>query len=323
MKQLTLLVVAAALAWSGFWLWSQQARHAAVADWVEERRLDGWDIEIGAASVRGFPNRLDTTLDTLRISDPQSGMTWEAPFVQILELVYNPGHVILVFPPRQVLSQGRDGVEIESEGLRASAVFEGAALDRFNLEATLVNLSGDSLAVALAGLNAGVARVPAEEPRYRLALAVDAIAGDGQRPLAGSDRIDALVAQAEVVFDRAWEGTGLEPPRPQPTRIDLRQATYRVDDLELALASDVTIDAQGRATGSLAVRAANWRTALEGGGLADALPAEVIAAIEDGLGLLAQLSGNPDTLDLTITLREGKTAIGIIPLGDAPRLTIP
>lgn len=323
MKRLVILVVAAMLLWSGYWFWQARALRADTAAWFDTRRAEGWTASYGTLSVRGFPNRLDLTVEDIALAAPDGGPAWDAPFFQILRLVYQPDHVILAFADEQRLSvDGRD-YAITSDGLRASLVTEGREILRANLEAPVLNVAGPERATALAGVTAALHRVEALERSYRIGLNAEAAAMGQGRALPRPVTVDGMQMQAEVVFDREWSLRALDGPRPQPERIDLRLAEYRIEGLDLKLTGALDVDPAGRADGTLSVRAENWRETLAAARTAGTLPDWLSDALVDGLGLLSQLSGRADTLDLTLRLRDGQMSAGLVPLGPAPLIRLP
>jgi hypothetical protein len=322
-KRLLILVLAAALGWSAFWVWQARGLRAETASWFEDRRAEGWAASFEALSLRGFPNRLDLTVEGLRLADPETRIVWEAPFVQILRLVYDPGHVILAFADNQTIAVAGRRHALSSDGLRASIVTRDGRIARANLEADVLNVEGPDRALALAGLAGALQRVEGLQRAYRLGLSAEAAAfGEGgalPRPV----NADGLQLQAEVIFDREWTPEALSGPRPQPERIDLRLAEYRIGDLVLRLTGAMDVDSLGRADGRLDIRAENWRAAMDTARETGSLPDWLSDTLEGGLGLMAQLSGRADTVDVTITLDDGQMTAGLIPLGPAPRLRLP
>ena len=47
--------------------------------WLAERRAAGWVAEAEDVRVRGFPNRVDTVVTDLDLSDPAGGLVLAAP----------------------------------------------------------------------------------------------------------------------------------------------------------------------------------------------------------------------------------------------------
>ena len=314
-KKLLFAVIVAALAWSGFWFVSVHFERKAIDSWMEARRAEGWTATYEDISFQGFPNRVDARLSGLVLESPE-GLRWETPFVDIYRLVYNFGHEIVAFPPQMSLTTELGETEITSDGMRASFIHEGDIVVRANFESKTLNLTGATTA-ALAGLTASLTRDEGEDTSYRIAVGADAIASSGGR-VADAIRLDAG-------FDtdlplRVGKQAG---PHPQPMRVNLRLAEYKVDDLQLKVAGDVDVDDDGRLDGQVTVKAVNWREMIDMARQSGQLPEGMAKALEDGLGLVAGLSGNRDTLDLPLTLDRGVARLGPIPLGEAPRLRFP
>ena len=52
------------------------------------------------------------------------------------------------------------------------------------------------------------------------------------------------------------------------------------------------------------------------------VPSELQRTLESGLGLLARLSGNPDTLDAPLSFKNKVISLGPVPIGRAPKIRI-
>jgi hypothetical protein len=48
----------------------------------------------------------------------------------------------------------------------------------------------------------------------------------------------------------------------------------------------------------------------------------MVKTVESGLSMMAQMAGNPQTLDIPLNLRNGRVMLGPIPLGPAPVLRL-
>lgn len=317
MKRLIGVILLAFAGWAGFWFWQASAIRADLRGWFEERAQDGWQADYAAIRVSGFPNRLDVTIEEPRLSDPDSGFGWQAPFLQILGLTYRSGHHILAFADEQIWQTADGPLRVTSDGLRASVVHDDGALLRMNAEAEVLNIAGPDTALALAGVTAGLHR--AEDPQdQRLAIRAESLAGrDG--PLTDG-RAEALAVQAILTFAEPLTLDSLSAPDTLPTEIDLARAEYRVEGLELNAAGRVTVDDAGRLDGDMTLRAVNWRELIDRARAADLLPDLFTDTLEDALSIAAGLGGRPDTLDIPLNIDRGQMRFGMIPLGPAPRL---
>ncbi|HSG55364.1 MAG TPA: DUF2125 domain-containing protein, partial [Paracoccaceae bacterium] len=79
----------------------------------------------------------------------------------------------------------------------------------------------------------------------------------------------------------------------------------------------------GEVSGRIDLKAVNWRRMLEIARATGLVPQATAQTYENALEILAGLSGDPDTLDLPVTFRNGRFSVGPIPFGPAPRLIWP
>jgi len=325
MKQLIAVILVAALGWAGYWGWQARSMNTATEAWFDARRADGWEASYDSYALRGFPSRLDQTFEGLTLADPETRMVWQAALVEILRLTYKPNHIILAFGDNQTLTAQGKTWQIGSDGLRTSVVTgTDDTLERANAEAAVLNIaSPDGGTVALAGLTAAFLRQTGTE--YRLAVQATGLATE-RGTLAGAalpDSFNGLRADMVIGFDENWTTRALMGPRPQPRHIALRLAEYRYGSLQLKLAGDLSIDSHGLLDGSLTLKAENWREILRAAIEQGYVPQGLGDALEQGLGLAAQLNGNPRTLYLPLNFSSGRVSLGPIPLGMAPRILLP
>lgn len=326
MKRLAFVILLAGLAWSGHWLWGWYSLSTAYEGWFAERRAKGWQADYADMAIRGFPNRHDTTWTELRLTDPESGIGWRAPFFQLFLLSYNRHHAIAAWPDRQLILTPEGEIEVTSDSLQASVITSGAehALERANFAADVLNLTRGESTTALARLRAGVQR--GEGAAYDLALSVEGLALPAAllRATGGAlpETFHEARLQAQVTFDAPWT-LGAAKTRPQPRSLDLTRAELAWGPMALRLAGDLAIDAAGRATGEVHLQARNWQEMLAVARASGRVSALALDGLEATLGLMAQFSGSPTSLDVTLTLDDGQMRLGPLPLGAAPRLVLP
>ncbi len=332
MRILLVLVLIAAAAWSGYWYVGKSGASQAFSAWFDARRAEGWVAETSEIETRGFPNRFDTTFTDIVLADPDTGLAWEAPFFQILALSYKPNHVIAVWPDSQLIATPMEKYRVESQDMRASLVTRAdirLPLDRATLTAEQLTVTPREADPTRAeALRLAAERVPTHPATYRLGLAAEGLspALDWRVRLdpAGKlpDRFDALSADLTVEFDKPWDRSAIEVARPQPRRIDIRLAEARWGRLELQAAGELRVDAQGLPEGEIVVKARNWRDILKMAVASGTLGEGFAGTLEDGLSLISQMAGNPRTLDIPLTFRDGKVRLGPVPLGPAPVLRL-
>lgn len=322
MKRLIVLVTGIALVWAGFWVWQMWTLRSAVDTWAQERRAAGWQVSYDAVRVRGFPNRLDLTLDGVAIFDPSTDLGWNAPFLQVLGLTYRPGHKIIVWPDIHSIKRGDDLYEMSSKGLRASLVQDAdGQLLRFNLEAETLHVAAPGQKMGMGNVLLGFQASDMSKRDYLLGLQIlpaGAVTSD-----TGQGSTDGLRAQAVITFDRLWKTSGLSSVRPQPEKIDLRQVNYRAQGQGLDVAGRLDIDGTGLADGDLTLKVREWRDLLDTVTSAGLISAAMAKDIQEGLETPAAISSQADLLDLILRFDAGRMIVGVVPLGDGPQLRLP
>ncbi len=333
MRGLLILIVVAALAWSTYWAVGSAGATAAFETWFEARRADGWVAEYDELSTKGFPNRFDTTFDDVALADPDTGLAWEAPFFQVFALSYKPNHIIAVWPNSQLIATPLAKYDVASDDMRASLVTRpapGLPLERLTLTARGLAVQPDTADQPTTAdtLTLAAERGTAADSSYRLGLSADGFAPalDWRVRIDPGDTLpetlQALSVDMTVDFDKPWDLSAIEDARPQPRRIDLKLAEARWGRLELQAAGEVTVDAAGLPTGTVTVKARNWRDILRLAVESGALPQGFAGTLEDGLSLVSQMAGNPKTLDIPLRLSDGRVYLGPVPLGPAPVLRL-
>ncbi|MEL6523014.1 MAG: DUF2125 domain-containing protein [Pseudomonadota bacterium] len=323
LKQLLAVICAASLLWGGSWFWGQWTEKSALADWQEARRADGWQADWADLRVAGFPNRYDSSFTDLALADPATGWAWRAPFFQILRLRYQPTHLILVWPDTQTLQHPDQTLQIASDEMKASLVYGTGAVapvERGTFVATnLTVAAGENWQSQLEELR--LAATSDGDPReLRLGIEGSAIRITG---LPVPDIAGTFRADLDARFDRTWDERALNDRRPQMERLQIRNIEAQLGQLNLRVAGTLTPDTDGRASGELLVKATNWRDVLDLAIASGAVPEELKGPITTGLELISRLAGHPETLDIPIAFRGGKTRLGPLPLGPAPLLQIP
>ena len=136
--------------------------------------------------------------------------------------------------------------------------------------------------------------------------------------------LDPVIETAKVdlraTFDGPWDRAAIEGEPPLLRALDIRDLTFTWGKLDLRGKGALTADADGRAEGGLDLRARNWRQMLRVAEDSGALAPGVASALRGGLGLLARLGGDRDTLEVRLDFSDGRTFLGPVPIGRAPRL---
>lgn len=332
-----LTMVLLAVGWGGFWLIASRTTERVLTGWLEDRQAEGWSVSYAGLDTSGFPNRLDTTITELSLTDPDTGIRWSAPVFQNLSLVYRPTHVIAVLPGRHTFATSAVTHHVESDRFRASVVFAPALelpIQRSTIElrdGVINSQAGDrtsTLGVSDAVLS--MRETPGATGHvYDLSLRASGVRPDAalmqrlSRSGAFQDTLDQIEVQATIRFDAPWDRYALERARPQPREIALDQVTAQWGKLSLAASGTLTVNAEGQLQGALQIKAEQWRDMITVARASGALPQSLVGPVTRAGEILARASGDPTTFDTTLEYDRGRASLGPIPIGKAPVIRLP
>lgn len=340
MRKLLFLLIALVVVWSGYWFVGSSAVRNEVNGWFADAASQGIEARNTGVTVAGFPNRFDLTIDGLKLADPASGASWEAPFVQVFAMTWKPWHIIAAFAPEQSVSIPGQTVKITSD--QAMASFR--AKPSTDLPLAEVRLAGTSMALASdAGWTLGLGE-------FTLGLRADPVLGDAGyelgfdlAPLTPDPAFVAAVnavtipdlppADLPATAESLWGSIYLSfsapldrhagEAKPYLTRVEVNQFNFAWGDLAATAKGLVEADDQGFAAGDITMDVTNW----------DRLPALLVAAgavqpemaptIARGMQALAAQSPDLKVLSLKLKLEGGRMSFGPFPLGPAPRMVPP
>ncbi|MFQ5623573.1 MAG: DUF2125 domain-containing protein [Paracoccaceae bacterium] len=332
MRGLIVLVLLAALGWSGYWWFASTAHENALRAWMNSQRAAGWTVEHDDLRVTGYPNRLDTHVGNLRIADPAAGWSWRAGQFQILSLSYKPNHIVAAWPGRQEISSRGNRYRVEGERIRASVILvpdTKLTLDRLTLEmlaTTITGSDGSSTAIE-SGLISTRRSEMLDAPEYSYDLSVELDSVRFPEPairelgLAGLLPVNLSSVTSTVLlrFDEYWDRTTISPP-PTLLGIDILDFDARWGDVRLTASGAVDITPDGLAEGDLTLDVRNWRLLVKAAKKAGTIDRETAQALGSALGLLDGLDGKPDRIQVPLTFRNGRAFVGPVDVGAAPLL---
>ncbi len=329
MLRLVVIFLFGALIWMVWWAIGQGAYEQGLAAWVKDRRGEGWAADYATLETRGFPNRFDTTITDVALADPATGVAWSAPFVQFLSLAYKPHQVIAVLPEQHRFSTPFQTVTITHEDARASLFLQPST--RLGLDSAVL-VASDLKAVSSLGSEMSLVEgrmaaeaMPEGENTYRVGTELLGLVPteEVRRALDPGGLLPRRVSQirldAALTFTAPWDRFAIEDARPQFTRIKLDDLTARWGTVDFRAAGELDVDTAGVPTGQITLRAEDWRKILDMAESVGWLPLGMRPTVETALGLMA---GPGDVLDAPLTFSNGGVSLGLIPLGQAPRLVL-
>jgi len=125
-------------AWAVFWWYGSGGEKARIASVLET--IDG--ITHTEQTMRGFPNRYDTTLEDVAVN---AGVwAWQMPWVQLFRLSYRQGHYVVSLPTEQTMTLGQTQLSLLSEDARASVVFQSDGFDHSDAVVDALSVTSDA-----------------------------------------------------------------------------------------------------------------------------------------------------------------------------------
>ena len=228
MFRMLLIVILAALLWSGAWFWGGLNNKTRITTWISDQQKAGYDIGFSGLSQLGFPNRYDVTLQNPQLSAGTLDLDWRAEFIQIMRLSYQPNHHILIWPNTQSVTLNQTDVGFVHRGFRASVVTRDQGNLRFSAEAFDITV-----------LAASRPWLTAQDMQFSI--------GENQKgaqvylQLTGLKVVDgSLVENIRLLFDISGPTMGFDGllPRLGPN------ANYEVSNIKLSI-GDVEMDLDG------------------------------------------------------------------------------
>lgn len=325
---LTVIGTLCVAAWFGWAAFSKRA----IENWFAARLAEGWQVAADEITVSGFPSTFETRLTGLMLADPATELAWTAPEFTLRYPSWDLSRITAIWPPSHMIASPDERLTISAE--RLSSTLDVRPSARMALDASQTRMQGLSITSSL-GWQSQLAqgqidmiRQTGAAARYDMRFSAnDLVPAEQVAKLldpAGvlPQAIPVVSATALVDFDRPWDISAIEDIRPQPTRIDLSEARAEWGALMLRLSGMLDIDAEGRPTGEIAIRAQNWPEMLAMAERAGLLPPGLRPTAESALGFLAGLSGRREDLDVTLRLDQGFVFLGPLPVGEGPRIRL-
>ncbi|WP_299705628.1 DUF2125 domain-containing protein [uncultured Tateyamaria sp.] len=331
MRKVMWIVALAVLAWCGWWWVASAGLRSGVQTWFDARQADGWQAELRDVESGGFPFALQAGLRDIALADPQAGLAIETQALDITAPAWWPGDVAVTLDDGPILIAsplGRSTLTM-ADGVMALNLHPGTALELDALGWTAgpwqvsdpegVQMQADDLTLTMTQVEGAQYGLIATAGTFTPGTAT-------RRGLRLPDNFprafDSLQLRADVTFDQPWDRRALDQRRPQPRVVDLHLVEAIWGDMKFNLSADLTVDAQGVPTGTVAIQAENWREMLDMSETAGLLPTKLRGQAEGVLQALAGASGNENTLDVELSVRDGVIRLGFIPLAPAPRLIL-
>ena len=284
--------------WYGLWREGASVMRAELAAFAETQRAAGADVQYRSIKTKGFPFYLRGAAEGFSITYPETGAAYATDVLYVDALPYALDRIIFSAPKAQSIDFGDVRLNVRAPNGRASISgpeangSDGAPGRAWRLKSqsgqvsvAAEGLRGDAgpangferLTIKNATLNAAPA--PGDPTTVEIGLVADALGlqfnGDS---VAAADRIEAF-----IVVSNAGSPNG--------TTIDIRGLAVDADDARIALAGELSLDADGYPRGRLDAEIVNPLVLPERLATLGVLGAEEADALAGALGLAALAGG--------------------------------
>jgi len=320
----------AVAAWSGVWVWAKGQAESRMDAAVQALNQAGWQLSWKDRKVGGYPFRMDITLTDVRVREP-SGWAAEAPRIEGEAFMHAITHWLIAAPDGLTFIRPQGGpVAVGGRLIRASLTHLDAHPPSFSFEGVKLTFTpapgAEPFALSSADrvefhLRAGpddqggvFARV--DNGKARLSGLFARVAGDKPISIVWNSTLSKMSAFAGPDWPRAvrhWADAG--------GSMTVRQTSVTAGDALLGSKSgSLSVDRNGRLLGVLDVSLRQAPRALNAMGAEGVIAPEAaqaaaaVAEARQGTGAVAQA---------TLNFQAGRTTLGPVALGPAPKIYDP
>ncbi|MBD3664387.1 DUF2125 domain-containing protein [Sulfitobacter aestuariivivens] len=326
MRWLIRLCIVLVVLWCAWWALASYGASTGAERLFASKAGDGWRATI---SQSGFPFRIQTRLQNLRLTDPATTTVVTLDQASVSAPTYWPGFVTLDLPQSPItLETPASDVMFEGADTQAGVrVTPGATLSL--QEARIVSADwllriGDAVVVEAQDLNISAVQDAQDAQRYDIAIsAEDLTPGPLLRSLIAlpddwPDTFESLLAEAAVTFDKPLDRFATEGTPPRARVVELHDMAISWGPVALTAQGIIQLSDTGQPDGEIEIQLSQWPRLLDLAESSGVLPAAVRRQSELMFRALGNLAGDPEDLDLTLTFAQGRMALGPIDLGPAP-----
>ncbi|HEY8003269.1 MAG TPA: DUF2125 domain-containing protein [Phenylobacterium sp.] len=320
-------LILAAAAWSGAWFWVRGQAQTRMDAAVQTLAQAGWQVSWKDRVVGGYPFRMDVTLTEVRVHEP-SGWALEAPRIEGEAYMHALGNWLIAAPEGLTFVRPAGGpVAVKGDLIRAS-------LSHFTSRPPSISFEGVKLTFAPQAGAQPFALTSADRVEFHLRAGPDDQGGVFAKLDNGKARLTGLFARVagDKPISIVWNSTVSDmkafsgPDWPSAVRhwadaggsMTVRQAGITAGDAVIGSNSgSLTVAHDGRLSGVLDVTLREAPRAL------GALGAEGViepGAAEAATAVAQARQGPGQAAQATLNFQAGRTTLGPVALGPAPRI---
>lgn len=323
------LVLLGGVGWSAWWLYLSSQ----ISQGLEQRagmlRDAGWQVSYAPVRVDGYPFRVRVTLDDLSVIAP-AGHGVRGDGIAAEAMAYSLDHWMVVAPDGLDLGRGPKGwTHVTGEALRASVSHLQSQPPRIVVEFLQPRFQAEAGAqpFPIASADRLIVNLIPQGPDRRQAGLLFQLTNARGRPGGPLERMaerrpfdlnaEAVVEEAPRLQGRTWRQALSGWATNGGSLSGIRVEATAGEDYARGQSERLAVDASGRLVGPLQIELRGGTAPLEGLAYAPGVDPRAAAAVRFGARLTSGLRGRTD---LGFRFGEGRTHIGPITLGPAPKV---
>ena len=320
------VVLAGVVALAGAWFWMRGEVERGLEATRTAATASGWTMDWDRYSISGFPFRLDIALDNPRVREP-SGWGLSARRLKAEAFVFAPGHWVAVAPDGVIVARRRGGpLRVDAKALRASLSDADKTPPRLSVEGLGLTFATPSGAATFPIRSASEFHLhmksgPDDQGAAYVELDGAIVGLDGLLGRIANNRsatliMDGIYSKAASLSGSTWP-IAVRRWQAAGGRLRLRRLQVVAGQAQIeASQGDLGVGATGRLTGRVDLVLHQAPRTLNAMSETGALTPDAARAAAVVAGAVRQ----GPTVSLPLSFEAGRTTLGPIAIGPAPRL---
>jgi hypothetical protein len=308
--------------YTGLWFWGASYLKREIAKGLAQANASGTQAECANLDIKGFPFRAGVFCDKVTFADPSQKISASFGAFRSAAQVYDPARGIIELDgPLQMHLPSGETVKGNWSLLHASARYGNPLPKQIDIESKEFNLVIPQLAagtlIESANAQAHLRTVGADVDLASSAagLSLNPLLTNGRTVPLFDIETNVRVNNGAKFLDTSASTLG-EFLRGQSATINTISLSF-TDGGGFSVSGPLSVDEAGLLTGDLSV---SFSEAEKLGKTIQAIAPEIAGYVSPSLSLAASTAKPGENPKIDVTIRKGKAAIGIFPLGDIPPL---
>jgi len=272
-----------------------RGQEVALGAWFDDRARAGGQAEHREIGLTGFPLELRREITAIRLSDPETGWAWTAPWLKIDSAPLNPSRFVVTWSGEQTLAVPGEHSDITANAMSALVELRpGVAfgLIQLSAETDRLDIRGRSGWTAGAGRFRAAVAERINDDGYSIDLRAERVlmpdplmARIDPLGLAGRE-IERVSFDGSAVFAVPLDRYVIEEGRQALRLASIRRAGFQWGQTRLEAKGKIRVDKRGYPKRKIDVTARHWRELIAMARRSGAIGGEMAEALTQALELM-------------------------------------